>query len=55
MPTYLYRCHACGQDFERILSMREVDDAPPPRCPACKSEEVERVFSPFYAVTAKKS
>lgn len=55
MPTYLFHCLGCGEKFERVLSMRELDDAPPPRCPACRGDDVERVFSTFFAVTTKKS
>ncbi len=33
MPTYDYRCQACGHEFEEFQSM--LDD-PLTQCPACK-------------------
>jgi len=32
MPTYQYRCQACGLDFERFQSIKE---PPVDRCPSC--------------------
>jgi len=54
MPTYEFRCRKCGEEFtvrERMSEMgaREV------ACPKCKSRDVERVVSEFYARTPRKS
>jgi len=42
MPTYEYRCRACGHEFEKFQKM---SDAPVHTCPTCKSEDVERLIS----------
>lgn len=42
MPTYEYRCAACGHEFEaeqRITADRLTD------CPACKQPKLERLIS----------
>lgn len=54
MPTYQYHCLDCGHDFETIEHIDEHARGHPP-CPACRSEHVEQVFSPFFAKTARKS
>lgn len=42
MPTYEYRCDACGHAFER--EQRMVDD-PIKTCPKCKKKKVTRLIS----------
>ena len=45
MPTYEYRCSACGHDFEVIQSIK---DKTKRKCPKCKKSKLERVFgAPF--------
>ena len=54
MPTYEYHCTKCGEEF----SLREhisAYGAREPACPKCKSLEVERRLSHFYARTPRKS
>lgn len=42
MPTYEYRCGACGHEFERFHGI----NADPIRvCPSCEEEAVERLIS----------
>ncbi|MET0727106.1 MAG: FmdB family zinc ribbon protein [Acidimicrobiales bacterium] len=41
MPTYEYRCKACGHDLEAVQAF--TDDALS-RCPACGAEELRKVF-----------
>lgn len=41
MPIFEYRCSACGADFEQLV----LKGSSPPRCPACASEDVERLLS----------
>lgn len=43
MPTYEYRCGACGHAFERFQRM---SDDPVSTCPECGEEEAERLISP---------
>ena len=42
MPTYEYRCRACGHEFERFQKM---SDGPVHTCPACERDDVERLIS----------
>ncbi len=44
MPIYEYRCEACAERFEELLSS---SDKPAPPCPKCGSANVVRVYSPF--------
>jgi putative FmdB family regulatory protein len=39
MPTYDYRCAACGHEFEAFQSITE---APKKKCPACGKRKLER-------------
>ena len=41
MPTYEYRCKACGNELEAVQSF--TDDALT-TCPACGAEELRKVF-----------
>jgi putative FmdB family regulatory protein len=42
MPTYEYRCDACGHAFEQFQSMSA---EPVRRCPKCKKLKVKRLIS----------
>jgi len=42
MPTYEYRCTACGHEFERFQRM---SDPPVRTCPVCKRRKAERRIS----------
>ena len=62
MPTYEYRCAACGNEFEMYQSIK---DDPIKICPKCKSQSAERLISAgsgilfkgtgFYTTDYKKS
>jgi putative FmdB family regulatory protein len=54
MPTYQYRCQACGQVFEHVEHVTE-HNAAHWRCPKCDSAIVEHKPTPFFARTSKKS
>ena len=54
MALFEYHCTACGHKFERFMSLEEHERANV-ACPECKSTKVERVFTPFYAKTIRKS
>ena len=47
MPIFEYRCGACGERFETLVSRA---DAETPRCPRCGASHAERMISSF-AVT----
>ena len=51
MPTYQYRCKACGDDLE--VQQAFTDDALT-TCPACGEEQLKKVFGNI-AVTFKGS
>jgi putative FmdB family regulatory protein len=42
MPTYEYRCSACGHKWDEFQSIKA---APSRKCPACKKLKAERVIS----------
>lgn len=42
MPTYDYRCKACGHELEVVQAF---DDDPLTHCEACGAEELRKVFS----------
>lgn len=52
MPTYEYKCNACGHRFELFQSMK----ADPVRtCPKCGKRKVERLIGTGAAVVFKGS
>lgn len=52
MPTYDYRCRACGHEMELFQSM---SDAPKRKCPACGKNTLERLIGTGAAVVFKGS
>ena len=54
MPTYEYHCKGCAMTFDISMQTTGQGDSDP-RCPKCKSEEVEPVLAEFFAVTSKKT
>jgi putative FmdB family regulatory protein len=47
MPTYVYVCDSCQEQFEKFQSFQE---APLKNCPQCQQETVRRVFQPVGIV-----
>ena len=41
MPTYDYKCDACGHDWELYQSM---NDSPLKKCPKCKKNKAKRLL-----------
>jgi putative FmdB family regulatory protein len=54
MPNYEYLCKDCRVMFEKTLTLA-AHDRDPVSCPKCGSKNVVQEFTPFYAVTSKKS
>ncbi len=54
MASYDFRCTSCDHIFTHDLPMRDLGRVPV-TCPDCGSDKVERVFTPFYAKTIRKS
>jgi putative FmdB family regulatory protein len=52
MPTYEYKCKACGERLEVFQSMK---DAPRRKCPACGKSALERLIGTGAAVIFKGS
>lgn len=52
MPTYEYRCDACGHRFERL---QRFDDDPVSTCPDCGEDAVERLISAGAGLVFKGS
>jgi putative FmdB family regulatory protein len=42
MPTYEYKCEACGHEFEKFQSIKA---APVRKCPHCGKNRVKRLIS----------
>jgi putative FmdB family regulatory protein len=54
MPHYEFFCQNCQKFFDRILSLIDYEEGDV-HCPNCGSKEVEQRWSPFSAITSKKS
>ena len=52
MPTYDYRCNACGHTFEEMQSFSE---KPLKKCPQCKKNKLQRLFGTGAGVIFKGS
>ena len=50
MPTYDYKCEACGHAFEKFQSM---SSAPIKKCPACGENRVKRLIGTGAAIIFK--
>lgn len=55
MPSYEYLCNDCKKEFSVILSLKEVELKPKVVCPGCRSDNVTKKFSGFFAKTSRKS
>lgn len=54
MPTYVYLCEKCGEEFSRIMSFKEYEEAKI-ACPKCKSKKVRQQLTEFISKTSRKS
>jgi len=50
MPTYDYRCDACGHKFEELQSFSA---APLKTCPKCGADQLRRLFGTGAAILFK--
>lgn len=50
MPTYDYRCTACGHTFDELQTFSE---PPLTKCPKCKKNKLERLFGGGGAIIFK--
>jgi putative FmdB family regulatory protein len=54
MPHYEFFCQECKKFFDKILSLVDYEEGEV-LCPHCGSKKVEQRWSPFSAITSKKS
>jgi putative FmdB family regulatory protein len=54
MPTYVYQCEKCGEEFTLIISLKEYETGKV-NCPKCSSHEVKQQLTSFTAKTSRKS
>jgi putative FmdB family regulatory protein len=54
MPTYVYLCDKCGEEFILIMSIKEYGETKA-ICPKCKSPKVRQQLVEFIAKTSRKS
>ena len=54
MPAYEYKCPKCNENFTIYISLKEKNEEIL-KCPKCGSTNIQRIYSPFHAVTSKKS
>lgn len=45
MPTYLYTCHSCDCNIERICSIKQYSEDPVAKCPEC-NKKATRIIEP---------
>ena len=55
MPEYDYVCTKCSKTFAVFMSFKELEAEPTVRCPHCKSDQVKKQITGFFAKTSKKS
>lgn len=52
MPSYEYKCDACGHEFEEFQGIK---DDPLKKCPQCKKNKLRRLISGGAAIVFKGS
>ena len=52
MPTYDYKCDACGHQFELFQSITAEAET---KCPECKKKKLRRLIGPGAAIVFKGS
>ena len=43
MPVYEYHCNTCGESFEKLVRLAEIDTQP--ECPVCHSVDTRKRIS----------
>ena len=52
MPIYEYKCRGCGNEFEAFVLPQSPGA---PKCPSCKSEDLEQLLSEFAVNSEERS
>jgi putative FmdB family regulatory protein len=57
MPTYTFRCRACGEPTELTMHVDEYEKMNQQglECPSCHGHQVERELASFEVKTTRKS
>jgi len=50
MPTYEFRCMACGHQFEIFTSIRQKEQGLQLKCPKCGGDRIGEVFGALVFV-----
>ena len=51
MPLFEYRCRGCKCEFEALVRPQD----PPPQCPSCQNQDLERLLSTYGMTTAEQT
>jgi putative FmdB family regulatory protein len=55
MPEYEFDCNKCKKEFTVYRSIKELEKNDKFMCPHCKSDNVHRKLSTFFAKTDSKA
>ena len=55
MPSYDYTCNKCKKEFTVYLTIKDIEGKQKVTCEQCKSTDVVKKLSSFFAKTSKKS
>ena len=50
--TYVFRCQACGNDFEMTATVAEYERRGAPECPRCGVGGAKRVYTPVMVMVS---
>jgi putative FmdB family regulatory protein len=54
MPLFDFRCQSCSHEFEVLVRPASHGD-PPPSCPACGGDKLDRLLSTFALSSREKT
>lgn len=52
MPTYVFKCHKCGNQLEQLMSMKEYVQTPAPMCCESGCDGQQRMTVQLQAVAS---
>jgi putative FmdB family regulatory protein len=54
VPLFDFVCRKCGIQFESLIRSASYGD-PPPTCPSCQSQDLDRLLASFAVKSAEKT
>ncbi len=54
MPTYEFKCRACGTEFSIMATVKELEEGTI-TCPSCGATNVQQLLTVFTSKTSRKS